>query len=211
MWMFGGSSVSRSGVPDGVQYSTSPAADITGSPANDSDEAVAGSAKGSRTQPSIHIEVNWQLLWLITAGLVKCVAWHNNTALFLSLWPDWFWGLFTVLSSTLKWLELKSADISRSGICGALSASTGTAILCFPNKQQEPSVCILSCQTWIPAFTPVKWPEDRMVTNMQNVLTVAQFIFLNVPLILYCFMALSDVFYHAFWTTMLHAHEYVSF
>jgi hypothetical protein len=95
MWMFGGSSVSRSGVPDGVQYSTSPAADITGSPANDSDDAVAGSAKGSRMQPSIHIEVNWQLLWFITAELVKCVA------LFLSLWPDWFWGQFTALSSRL--------------------------------------------------------------------------------------------------------------
>jgi hypothetical protein len=60
-WIFGGSSGSRAGAPDGVQYSTSPAADITGSPANDSDDAIAGSAKGSRTQPSIHIEVNREL------------------------------------------------------------------------------------------------------------------------------------------------------
>ncbi|XP_023718004.1 1-phosphatidylinositol 3-phosphate 5-kinase isoform X3 [Cryptotermes secundus] len=50
---------SRSGVLDGVQYSTSPAADITGSPANDSDDTTAGSTKGSRTQPSTHIEIQF--------------------------------------------------------------------------------------------------------------------------------------------------------
>jgi hypothetical protein len=58
--LFGGSNVPRSGVLDGVQYSTSPAADIAGSPANDADDAAAGSTKGSRTQPSTYIEVTQQ-------------------------------------------------------------------------------------------------------------------------------------------------------
>jgi hypothetical protein len=67
--MFGDSSVSRTALPDGAQYSTSPAADITGSLANDSDDAVAGSTKGSRTQPSVHIEVNRRLFSFIIAEL----------------------------------------------------------------------------------------------------------------------------------------------
>jgi hypothetical protein len=52
-----GSNLPRSGVLDGVQYSTSPAADSVGSPASESDDTTGGSTKGSRTQPPVHIEV----------------------------------------------------------------------------------------------------------------------------------------------------------
>ena len=47
---------------DGVQYSTSPASDVAGSPAAESDEMASNStkteAKGSRMQTNPHIEVN---------------------------------------------------------------------------------------------------------------------------------------------------------
>ncbi|KDR20319.1 1-phosphatidylinositol 3-phosphate 5-kinase isoform X2 [Zootermopsis nevadensis] len=50
-------SLPRSGLLDGVQYSTSPAADTVGSPASESDDTTGGNMKGSRTQP--HIEVQF--------------------------------------------------------------------------------------------------------------------------------------------------------
>jgi hypothetical protein len=56
----GGSSLQRSGVLDGVQYSTSPAADTAGSPASESDDTPGVNMKGSRAQP--HIEVTSVLL-----------------------------------------------------------------------------------------------------------------------------------------------------
>jgi hypothetical protein len=55
--MFGDSSVSRAGVLDGVQYSVLPGSDVTGSPANESDDVTVNSSKSSRTQPPIHTEV----------------------------------------------------------------------------------------------------------------------------------------------------------
>jgi hypothetical protein len=58
--MFDDSSVLRAGVLDGVQYSTLPGSDVTGSLANESDDATASNTKGSRTQPPVHTEVTQQ-------------------------------------------------------------------------------------------------------------------------------------------------------
>ena len=55
--------MARGGILDGVQYSTSPASDLAGSPAAESDEATSNSAKSEakpgRMQANPHIEVKW--------------------------------------------------------------------------------------------------------------------------------------------------------
>jgi hypothetical protein len=63
--MFGDSSVSRAGLLDGVQYSTLPGSEVMGSPASESDDVTASSAKSSRTQPPIHTEVTHHHVGLI--------------------------------------------------------------------------------------------------------------------------------------------------
>jgi hypothetical protein len=72
IWTFGSSSLSRSGVLDGVQYSTSPAADTAGSAANESDDTSTGTTKGSRTQPPTHIEVCFWCWVSKVVGLYLC-------------------------------------------------------------------------------------------------------------------------------------------
>ena len=69
--------MSRAGVLDGVQYSTLPGSDVMGSPANETDDVTASSSKSNRTQPPVHIEVNWHHV-----GLIRCI---NSKVLFFAV------------------------------------------------------------------------------------------------------------------------------